>query len=90
MHEREITDYKMKLHSLESEVDKLQARLDKALTEKESNEEDSNVSSKATGETKSSLKASITAATTVNACADFFNALLKSDKTLTSVSNQGN
>ena len=62
----------------------------KALTEKESNEEDSNVSSKATGETKSSLKASIATATTVNACADFFNALLKSDKTLTSVSNQGN
>ena len=28
--------------------------------------------------------------TTVNACADFFNALLKSDKTLTSASNQGN
>ena len=35
LHEREITDYKMKLHSLESEVDKLQARLDKALTEKD-------------------------------------------------------
>lgn len=35
MHEREITDYKMKLHSLESEVDKLQVRLDKALTEKD-------------------------------------------------------
>ena len=27
--------------------------------------------------------------TTVNACTDFFNALLKSDKTLTAVSNQG-
>ena len=34
LHERELTDYKMKIHSLESEVDKLQVRLDKAYVEK--------------------------------------------------------
>ena len=62
----------------------------KALTEKESTDEIPVTSSTSTGETKSSLKASMAAASTVNACADFFNALLKSDKTLTSVSNQGN
>ena len=32
---------------------------------------------------------SVSPTTTVNACTDFFNALLKSDKTLTAVSNQG-
>ena len=62
----------------------------KALTEKDSTDEIPVTSSTSTGETKSSLKASMAAASTVNACADFFNALLKSDKTLTSVSNQGN
>ena len=62
----------------------------KALTEKESTDEIPVTSSTSTGGTKSSLKASMAAASTVNACADFFNALLKSDKTLTSVSNQGN
>ena len=62
----------------------------KAMTEKECAEDDSNNEPKATGEAKSSQDASATTATTVNACADFFNALLKSDKTLTSVSNQGN
>lgn len=35
LHERELTDYKMKIHSLESEVDKLQVRLDKAYAEKD-------------------------------------------------------
>lgn len=30
LHEREIAEYKMKLHALESEVEKLQARLDRA------------------------------------------------------------
>jgi uncharacterized protein YlxW (UPF0749 family) len=34
LHERELTDYKMKIHSLESEVEKLQVRLDKAYVEK--------------------------------------------------------
>jgi len=34
LHERELTDYKMKIHSLESEVEKLQIRLDKAYVEK--------------------------------------------------------
>ena len=62
----------------------------KAMTEKECAEDDSTRSSKATGEAKSSQDASTATATTVNACADFFNALLKSDKTLTSASNQGN
>lgn len=42
------------------------------------------------GEEKSLNTSCTPASTTVNACADFFNALLKSDKTLTSVSNQGN
>ena len=37
LHERELTDYKMKIHSLESEVDKLQVRLDKAYVEKVNN-----------------------------------------------------
>jgi hypothetical protein len=34
LHERELTDYKMKIHSLESEVEKLQVRMDKAYVEK--------------------------------------------------------
>lgn len=35
LHEREIADYKLKLHSLESEVDKLTSRLHRALAEKD-------------------------------------------------------
>ncbi len=35
MHEREIAEYKMKLHSFESEVDKLTSRLHRALAEKD-------------------------------------------------------
>ena len=35
LHDREITDFKMKIHTLESELEKLQMRLDKALTEKD-------------------------------------------------------
>lgn len=35
MHEREIAEYKMKLHSFESEVDKLTTRLHRALAEKD-------------------------------------------------------
>ncbi|QQP36767.1 Uncharacterized protein FKW44_021963, partial [Caligus rogercresseyi] len=35
LHEREITDFKMKMHSLESEVEKLQVRLEKAYAEKD-------------------------------------------------------
>ena len=38
LHERELTDYKMKIHSLESEVEKLQVRLDKAYVEKVNNQ----------------------------------------------------
>ena len=34
LHERELTEYKMKIHSLESEVEKLQVRMDKAYVEK--------------------------------------------------------
>lgn len=35
MHERELAEYKMKLHSFESEVDKLTSRLHRALAEKD-------------------------------------------------------
>ena len=35
LHDRELTDYKMKIHTLESEVEKLQVRFDKALAEKD-------------------------------------------------------
>lgn len=35
LHEREIAEYKMKLHSFESEVDKLTTRLHRALAEKD-------------------------------------------------------
>lgn len=35
LHEREIAEYKMKLHSYESEVDKLTSRLHRALAEKD-------------------------------------------------------
>ena len=35
LHDRELTDYKMKIHTLESEVEKIQVRFDKALAEKE-------------------------------------------------------
>lgn len=35
MHERELADYKLKLHSFESEVDKLTSRLHRALAEKD-------------------------------------------------------
>lgn len=35
LHERELTDYKMKIRSFESEVEKLNTRLDRALTEKD-------------------------------------------------------
>jgi chromosome segregation ATPase len=35
LHEREIAEYKMKLHSFESEVDKLTTRLHRALADKD-------------------------------------------------------
>ena len=51
--------------------------------------DDSDIASKNIGEEKL-LNVCASTSTTVNACADFFNALLKTDKTLNSVSNQGN
>lgn len=35
LHEREITEYKLKLHSLETDMEKLNARLDRVLVEKD-------------------------------------------------------
>lgn len=35
LHEREITEYKLKLHALECDIDKLNSRLDRVMTEKE-------------------------------------------------------
>lgn len=35
LHEREIAEYKLKLHSLESDMEKLNARLDRVLVEKD-------------------------------------------------------
>lgn len=35
LHEREITEYKLKLHALECDIDKLNSRLDRTMTEKE-------------------------------------------------------
>ncbi|ENN78272.1 hypothetical protein YQE_05423, partial [Dendroctonus ponderosae] len=35
LHEREIADYKMKIHALNSEVEKLTARLDRAQNDRE-------------------------------------------------------
>lgn len=35
LHEREVTEYKLKLHALECDIDKLNSRLDRVMTEKE-------------------------------------------------------
>lgn len=35
LHEREITEYKLKLHSMECDMEKLNSRMDRILTEKE-------------------------------------------------------
>ena len=55
LHERELTDYKMKIHSLESEVDKLQVRLDKAMAEKDKLEAKLEYSQSELGKSKAEL-----------------------------------
>ena len=56
LHEREITDYKMKLHSLESEVEKLGVRLDKAYSEKDKLEAKLENSQSELGKSKAELE----------------------------------
>ena len=55
LHERELTDYKMKIHSLESEVDKLQVRQDKAMAEKDKLEAKLEYSQSELGKSKAEL-----------------------------------
>ena len=56
LHERELTDYKMKIHTLESEVEKLQARLDKAYAEKDKLEAKLENSQSELGKSKAELE----------------------------------
>ncbi|KZS11028.1 putative ELKS/RAB6-interacting/CAST family member [Daphnia magna] len=55
LHEREIAEYKMKLHTLESEVEKLGVRLDRALAEKDKLEAKLESSQSELGKSKAEL-----------------------------------
>ena len=59
LHEREIAEYKMKLHSFESEVDKLTTRLHRALAEKDRLESKLECSMSELGRSKAELDKSV-------------------------------
>lgn len=59
LHEREIAEYKMKLHSFESEVDKLTTRLHRALAEKDRLEVKLDSSMRELGSSKAELDKSM-------------------------------
>jgi chromosome segregation ATPase len=55
LHEREITENKMRMHQLENEVEKLQVRLDKAYSEKDKLEDKLERSQSELGKSKAEL-----------------------------------
>lgn len=65
LHEREITEYKLKLHALECDIDKLNSRLDRVMTEKERIESRLESSQSELGKSKAELDK---AATEVGRC----------------------
>lgn len=65
LHEREVTEYKLKLHALECDIDKLNSRLDRVMTEKERIESRLESSQSELGKSKAELDK---AATEVGRC----------------------